>query len=70
LLISSQKPKIAVMDVTESQIERPKHGQKRFYSGKQKRHTLKSQLIIDREHPKKFVVLSTVLVANMTTNYL
>lgn len=35
------------MDVTESQIERPKHGQKRFYSGKQKRHTLKSQLIID-----------------------
>lgn len=47
LLISSQKPKTAVMDVTESQIERPKHGQKRFYSGKQKRHTLKSQLIID-----------------------
>ena len=47
LLISSQKPKTAVMDVTESQIERPKHKQKRFYSGKQKRHTLKSQLIID-----------------------
>ena len=37
------------MDVTESPIERPKHGQKRFYSGKQKRHTLKSQLIIDQE---------------------
>ena len=47
LLTSSQKPKTVVMDVTESQIERPKHGQKRFYSGKQKRHTLKSQLIID-----------------------
>lgn len=47
LLTSSQKPKTAVMDVTESQIERPKRGQKRFYSGKQKRHTLKSQLIID-----------------------
>jgi hypothetical protein len=28
-------------------IECPKHGQKCFYSGKQKRHTLKSQLIID-----------------------
>jgi len=28
------------MDVTESQIERPKRGQKRFYSGKQKRHPL------------------------------
>lgn len=47
LLTSSHKPKTVVMDVTESQIERPKHGQKRFYSGKQKRHTLKSQLIID-----------------------
>ncbi len=47
MLLSSQKPKTAVMDVTKSQIERPLHGQKRFYSGKQKRHTLKSQLIID-----------------------
>ena len=49
LLTSSQKPKTVVMDVTKSPIERPKHGQKRFYSGKQKRHTLKSQLIIDQE---------------------
>lgn len=32
-----------MMDVTESQIERPLHGQKRFYSGKQKRHTLKAK---------------------------
>ncbi len=47
LLNSSQKPTTVAMDVTESQIERPKHGQKRFYSGKQRRHTLKSQLIID-----------------------
>ena len=31
--------KIAV-DVTESRIERPKHGQKHFYSGKKKYHTL------------------------------
>lgn len=49
LLTLSQKPKTVVMDVTESPIERPKHGQKRFYSGKQKRHPLKSQLIIDQE---------------------
>ncbi len=47
MLIPSQKPSTVVMDVTESPIERPKHGQKRFYSGKQKEHTLKSQLVID-----------------------
>ncbi len=40
------------MDVTESPIERPKCGQKRFYSGKKRRHTLKSQLIIDLRHHK------------------
>ncbi|MEH1809779.1 transposase family protein [Nostoc sp.] len=33
-LTSSQKSKTAVMDVTKSQIERPKRGQKCFYSGK------------------------------------
>ncbi len=33
--------------MTESPIERPKYGQKRFYSGKKKQHTLKSQIIVD-----------------------
>jgi hypothetical protein len=47
LLSSSQKPLTVAIDVTESPIERPKHGQKRFYSGKQREHTLKSQLVID-----------------------
>ncbi|MBP5975119.1 transposase family protein [Brasilonema sp. CT11] len=47
LLSSSQKPLTVAMDVIESPIERPKHGQKRFYSGKQREHTLKSQLVID-----------------------
>lgn len=47
LLIPSQKPLTAVIDVTENPIERPKHGQKRFYSGRQKEHTFKSQLVID-----------------------
>lgn len=47
LLIPSSKPKTVVMDVTESPIERPQSGQKHFYSGKQKRHTLKSQFVID-----------------------
>jgi len=49
LLIPSQKPKTVVMDVTESPIERPKCGQKRFYSGKKGQHTLKSQFVIDLE---------------------
>lgn len=38
-----------VMDVMESPIERPKKGQKTFYSGKQKEHTLKTQVIIDQK---------------------
>lgn len=43
------------MDVTESPIERPKYdGQKRFFSGKQKRHTLKSQFVIDLETKPMF----------------
>jgi cysteine synthase len=36
-----------VVDVTESPINRPKKGQKEYYSGK-KRHTLKTQVIIER----------------------
>jgi hypothetical protein len=42
------KPKVVVMDVTETPIERPKRRQRQFYSGKKKRHTLKSQLVIDQ----------------------
>jgi len=32
--------------VTESEVERPKHGQKPWYSGKQKCHTIKTQIVI------------------------
>lgn len=35
-----------VVDVTESPVERPKHGQKRWYSGKKKRHAFKTQIVI------------------------
>lgn len=34
------------MDVTETPVERPKHGQKRWYSGKKRRHTIKTQIVI------------------------
>ena len=37
---SSSEEELVVMDVMESQIERPKKRQKQFYSGKQKEHTL------------------------------
>jgi hypothetical protein len=42
-----EPPEVVVMDVTESPIERRKRRQRQFYSGKKKRHTLKSQLVID-----------------------
>ena len=45
------------MDVTESPIERPKYGQKRFFSGKQKQHTLKSQFVIVFDLGKKSLYL-------------
>ncbi|AUB35121.1 Mobile element protein [Nostoc flagelliforme CCNUN1] len=43
--ISSEEDLI-VMDVTESPIEKPKIGQKRFFSGKLLVHTLKTQVVI------------------------
>ena len=39
--------KVMVVDVGEMEIERPKKKQKRYYSGKQKCHTLKSQLLVE-----------------------
>jgi hypothetical protein len=36
-----------VVDVTESPVNRPQKNQKAYYSGK-KRHTLKRQVIIER----------------------
>ena len=48
LLRGFGRPQVVVMDVTETPIERPKRRQRQFYSGKKKRHTLKSQLVIDR----------------------
>jgi hypothetical protein len=38
---------VVVVDVTETPIERPKHHQRWFYTGK-KKHTLKCQLVIEQ----------------------
>lgn len=54
LLTNPDPPKTIVVDVTESPIERPKRYQKRFYSGKKKRHTLKIQLVVD-QHTQQIV---------------
>jgi hypothetical protein len=43
------RPTVIVIDVTETPIERPKHRQRQFYSGKKKRHTLKCQVLIDQQ---------------------
>jgi hypothetical protein len=37
-----------LIDVTESPIERPQKKQRKYYSGKKKRHTLKTQVIVNR----------------------
>jgi hypothetical protein len=44
-----EHPEVVVIDVTETPIERPKVGQKQYYSGKKKQHTLKCQVIADRD---------------------
>lgn len=49
LLKDSDYPEFVVMDVTETAIERPKKKQKKYYSGKKKCHTLKTQLVINQE---------------------
>ena len=50
--------KVVAMDVTESPIEKPKENQKNYYSGKQKEHTLKTQLIIDLKSKKIICIAS------------
>ena len=52
--------KLIVIDATETPIERPKKGQRRFYSGKKKRHTFKTQLVVD---PKTKAVICTTFAA-------
>lgn len=36
------------IDATEQQINRPKKGQRKWYSGKKKKHTIKHQIIVSR----------------------
>jgi hypothetical protein len=60
LLDPKAAAELVVIDATETPIERPKKGQKRFYSGKKKRHTFKTQLVVD---PKTKAVICTTFAA-------
>lgn len=46
---SDTKNNLIVMDVMESPIEKPLTHQKKFFSGKKKEHTLKTQIIIEQK---------------------
>jgi IS5 family transposase len=45
-VLSQQEAESLILDVTEQPIERPKKGQKAYYSGKKKRHTIKTEVRI------------------------
>ena len=47
-----QTPKVVLIDVTETPIERPKKAQKKYYSGKKKQHTLKYQVLAEQDSGK------------------
>ena len=44
--LSAEEAMDLIIDCTEQHIERPKSGQKKYYSGKKKKHTLKTELQI------------------------
>lgn len=44
--LSAEEAMDLIIDCTEQHIERPKCGQKKYYSGKKKKHTLKTELQI------------------------
>jgi DDE superfamily endonuclease len=60
LLSGKNKYEIVIVDATECPIERPKRRtrgrhknvQKKFYSGKKKKHTVKEQLVVDTKTKK------------------
>lgn len=46
--LSKEEVESLIIDATEQPIERPKKGQKPYYSGKKKRHTLKKEIRVTR----------------------
>ena len=68
---------LIVVDATESPINRPQKGQKEFYSGKKKRHTIKTQILfcknkglivdirLDKGHVHDFEIFKRSEAANL-----
>src|ERR1700747_524830 len=46
-VVANERFDIVLIDATETPIERPKK-QRRYYSGKKKQHTLKTQLVVEK----------------------
>ena len=51
-LVEDQSIEVVLVDVTECPVERPKKKQKKWYSGKKKRHTVKAQVIVRKSNMK------------------
>ena len=49
LLKNDVEYELVLVDASEHPIQRPKKNKKRFYLGKKKRHTLKSQIVVDKK---------------------
>lgn len=47
--ISQEDLETLIIDCTEQPIRRPKRGQKRYYSGKKKRHTMKTEIVMNKK---------------------
>jgi hypothetical protein len=47
--LSQEEVETLIIDATEQPIERPSKNQKRYYSGKKKRHTIKTEIRITRK---------------------
>ena len=44
--VSKEDVEYLILDATEQPVQRPKKGQWKYYSGKKKKHTLKTQYIV------------------------
>ena len=56
LLQQGDGDEVVIMDVTEHTIERPKKKQRRYYSGKKHKHSLKAQLVAVNEGVKTKII--------------
>ncbi len=49
ILVTQEEAQALLIDATEQPIQRPKHKQRCYYSGKKKRHTIKAEIITTQE---------------------